>query len=98
MTMCRAREAGRTKSSRAQWVARKYQLEWDEYRSMLEACGGKCEICHEPFDGEPHVDHDHSDGRVRGLLCRRCNFGLGNFRDEASLLRTAIKYLNKNSA
>jgi hypothetical protein len=69
--------------------------------------GGGCAIC---SAGEPggrgrwHVDHDHaccpagrSCGRcIRGLLCTRCNVGLGNFRDNPELLRTAAAYLAKH--
>jgi len=39
------------------------------------------------------VDHDHKNGEVRGLLCHRCNVGLGNFQDNPELLLKAYKYL-----
>jgi recombination endonuclease VII len=52
---------------------------------------GFCPICAEPFSkDEMHVDHDHKTQKVRALLCRKCNLGLGYFQDTvASLLRAA---------
>lgn len=41
------------------------------------------------------IDHSHSSGDVRGVLCHGCNIGLGNFRDDPDLLRKAIRYLAK---
>ena len=58
---------------------------------MLEAQGGLCAICEEaPAD---HVDHDHETGAVRALLCFNCNGGLGQFRDDATVLRAAADYV-----
>lgn len=54
-----------------------YGLSWEEYLLLLEGQDGVCAICHQPSDRELHVDHDHLTGRVRGLLCGRCNTGLG---------------------
>lgn len=44
---------------------------------------------------ELHIDHDHSTGEARGLLCRWCNAGLGHFKDKPHLMIRAIKYLEK---
>lgn len=43
-----------------------------------------------------YIDHCHNSGKVRGLLCKKCNFGLGHFRDDQNLLEKAIKYLQEN--
>src|SRR5438445_9289465 len=64
-------------------------LSKEEYDAMSEYQRGVCAICgKEPTDGERlAVDHDHATGRVRGLLCRGCNTGLGHFTDDPSRLR-----------
>lgn len=58
---------------------------------------GLCAICKAPETPEPkgnlHVDHDHTSGRVRGLLCFPCNAGLGSFKDDIERLEAAIEYL-----
>jgi hypothetical protein len=60
---------------------------------------GKCAICGKEMtkigmDGA-HVDHDHEMDVIRGLLCKKCNSGIGMFRDSVDLLRAAICYLEK---
>lgn len=60
---------------------------------LMEAQGGTCAIC--PRTDDLCVDHDHATGVVRGLLCRSCNSGLGQFRDDPVLLAKAIDYLTR---
>lgn len=60
-------------------------------RLMIEQ-NGVCRICAQPMT-EPCVDHCHSTGRVRGLLCRKCNAALGLFGDDTARLERAIAYL-----
>lgn len=72
----------------------------NQYRDFLKAQKYTCAICPEPI-GEARrntvVDHDHETGKVRGILCRHCNLGLGHFRDSRGYLKRAIEYLNANS-
>ena len=58
----------------------------------------RCGICKKRKDIKKAfaVDHDHSTGDIRGLLCYKCNVGLGYFNDKIKLLQNAIKYLNDN--
>ena len=78
-------------------LAKLYGITLADYDAMLAAQSGQCAIC---SAGEPggnaknwHVDHDHSTGRVRGLLCTRCNIGLGYFQDDPARLASALGYL-----
>lgn len=57
--------------------------------------GGVCAVCFDPLGPDAHVDHDHESGLVRGLLCRSCNLGLGNFKDDPVRLAAAADYLRE---
>ena len=86
----------------------KYRITGHRYMEMLDAQGGTCHICGgSSKDGRAlAVDHDHaccpgvrSCGKcVRSLLCTDCNTGLGSFKDDVTLLRTAIAYLEERHA
>jgi hypothetical protein len=67
----------------------------DEYNAMLAEQGGVCAVCSRPPTSgiSLHVDHDHATGRIRGLLCFRCNNALGDLEDDPALLRAAARYL-----
>lgn len=67
----------------------------EEYILMLIAQDGHCALCPStPKTRRLHVDHDHATGRVRGLLCHRCNRFLPTWMKPAWLLRAA-EYLNR---
>ena len=68
-----------------------YSVEF--YDKLFEQQGGVCKICGKNGARALALDHDHSTGLVRGLLCGRCNLGLGHFRDNVVLLQSAIRYL-----
>jgi hypothetical protein len=80
-----------------------YGISADEYDMRFAEQGGVCAICRQPetqLGGRRGttrlslaVDHDHASGRVRGLLCRNCNRGLGYFNDSPDRLRAAAAYL-----
>jgi hypothetical protein len=79
----------------------KYGMTYDEYQEMYEKQGKKCVICGELGDeSKPHrplyIDHDHKTGKVRGLLCHRCNFMIGQARDDIEILQNGIEYLKKS--
>lgn len=74
----------------------KYDLTVEEFDAMLQEQGYKCAICRReqcPSYGILSVDHDHSTGSVRGLLCASCNKGLGFYLDDPLLLEAAAQYL-----
>lgn len=67
-----------------------------KYDEMLASQNGRCAVCFtDTPDGKGrfHVDHCHSTSKVRGLLCHRCNTGLGLFRDSPDALSRAVEYL-----
>jgi len=74
---------------------RRYGIELDQYDRLLAKQNGACAICrgHNANGYSLSVDHDHVTGEVRGLLCSKCNRGLGLLGDNILGLETAIKYL-----
>lgn len=70
----------------------RYKLHAAEYDQRYAEQGGCCAICREPGD-LLCVDHDHTTGDVRGLLCHECNVGIGKLGDNAERLRVAADYL-----
>lgn len=85
------------RSSRALYfLLRDYGLTPDAYYELLERQNRVCAICDEPdttAKGILSVDHCHETQRVRGLLCHRCNVGLGHFKDDPALLMRAVEYI-----
>ena len=90
---------------RARHLLAKYGITPDDFDAMVEAQGGRCAVCGctEPGGrGTWHIDHDHAccPGQVtcgrclRGLLCSNCNTGLGFFKDNPFVLRSAARYLD----
>jgi DNA-directed RNA polymerase subunit RPC12/RpoP len=90
--------------ARKTMLKNKYGLSVEQYDSMLKEQGGVCAICKQKETivsnkkggvDSLRVDHCHKSSQVRGLLCQNCNFGLGHFKDNIMLLKTAIDYLNR---
>ncbi len=69
----------------------RYGITLDDYCSMLEEQQGCCAICRQ--EKTLVVDHCHDVGRIRGLLCDKCNRGLGCFEDDVERLERAVLYL-----
>lgn len=86
----------RGRCQRNDQLKRLYGITLDEYNKMLAHQGGCCAICMETASSRLHVDHCHSTGKVRGLLCSKCNTGLGAYRDNTELLKAAVDYLEKH--
>lgn len=81
---------------RSKNLRRYYGINPEEYDKLLTWSDGGCAICGAKkgrADLRLYIDHDHTTGMVRGLLCNQCNQGLGNFRDDVRLLKIAIAYL-----
>ena len=77
----------------------KYGITIDDYEHLLHAQNGVCAICGGVQRGvrPMGVDHNHTTGKVRGILCSECNTGLGKFGDDIELLQAALAYLKKGS-
>ena len=79
-----------------------YGITVEQYNDMLGKQEGKCAICFAKKPGGRtkmfFIDHCHNTGEVRGLLCMRCNTGLGLFLDNPKFLLNAISYLKENSS
>lgn len=77
---------------------RKYGITLKEYNEMLINQNNSCKICFGPSGGRGryHVDHDHSTGNVRGLLCHNCNTSLGLLKENKESMKRMIRYLEGN--
>ncbi len=70
----------------------------DDYKMLLKKQNNKCAICKKRNQQKKrfNIDHDHKTGKIRGLLCMKCNVGLGAFEDNIVFLKESIKYLKKS--
>lgn len=76
-----------------------YGITPEIYESMFRAQNGVCSICEAPPINERLcVDHNHTTGKVRGLLCKSCNVAIGRFNDDTRTVKNAISYLEKHAA
>ena len=89
-------------SSRHHHLVRKYGITAVEADALLEKQDGVCAICQKIPDAISgaswHIDHDHSTGEVRGVLCHHCNTALGNFFDDLTIIGRAMNYLESGGS
>ena len=75
-----------------------FNLTKEQYLDMLEKQNHVCAICGNKDNNKKlAVDHCHTTGVIRGLLCSSCNTSLGKFKDSVELLQNAIQYLKDNN-
>jgi hypothetical protein len=88
-------------------IQRKHRLKKDygltpqDYETMLKTQSYLCAICAKHHNAERYglcVDHDHDTGKIRGLLCRTCNCGIGYLKDDLLLVQNAALYLELDGA
>lgn len=87
------------KYARRNQLKHQYGMSIVDYKLLLKKQENKCAICSthkNKLDRILCVDHNHQTGLVRGLLCYKCNAALGAFKDNVSIIKRAIKYLEKN--
>lgn len=85
-------------------MRRKYGINLETFHELLVSQDNRCAICHTKFLSTKNadvpkslwinIDHSHETGKVRGLLCTKCNLGLGSFSDNEKLLYSAANYLS----
>jgi hypothetical protein len=83
-------------------LKRLYGISADEYDTFYREQGGVCAICKQESDAtgknaKLHVDHDHATGKVRGLLCYRCNVSMGFLSENQERIYQILDYLNIHS-
>jgi hypothetical protein len=71
----------------------RFGISREDYQQMLVDQNNSCAICKKEIGWEAAVDHCHTTGKIRGLLCRKCNLGLGGFKDNIETIRKAIEYV-----
>jgi hypothetical protein len=86
------------------WLKRLYGATLEDYEKLFVAQNGLCSICQKPETFTQlgkvtnlSIDHCHQTGKVRGLLCRKCNFLIGQANDDPKILLEAVRYLERAS-
>ena len=70
----------------------------EETRDFFKIENRQCKICHIAITPDTwHIDHDHQTNKVRGILCAKCNRGLGAFGDDLNLIKSAVTYLENST-
>lgn len=89
-----ARETARAKA--LERACERHGITTAEYERLLGEQNERCAICQQQPSDERRlaIDHDHTTGAVRGLLCIRCNTAIGSMRDDPALLQAAVAYLS----
>ena len=95
----KAQHKANPEAARARCYKNKYDITIADYHVMFLEQDGVCKICSKPEPTNVHlaVDHCHTTGKVRGLLCTPCNKALGLFEDKQDSLLNAISYLKSSS-
>lgn len=87
-----------TDGARDSFYRRKFGITLGDYRAMETAQNGLCAICRQQdVNKRLAVDHCHSTGVVRGLLCEPCNLSIGRMGDDPDRLEAAAQYIRANS-
>lgn len=88
------------KWSSEQHLWKTYQLSHDRVEQIFTEQGRCCACCQNTDPGEAawHIDHDHQTNQIRGILCAKCNTGIGQLGDSLSGLQQAVAYLQAHEA
>lgn len=97
------REERRKRTKRISQIKSLYGLTLEQFEDLMDSVGSSCEICKTPLKvggkkGDTDsacIDHCHSTGVIRGVLCRKCNAAIGALGDTTSSVQRAVSYLEK---
>lgn len=80
---------------RAYYLKRAHGISLARYCEILAEQEYRCRICYKPFNSPKatHIDHCHKTGKIRGILCQKCNNALGLLEDSKEILSSALRYL-----
>ncbi len=73
----------------------RYKITKEQYNEIVESQDGKCVLCHEDIGPKSVIDHCHSSGVVRGILCNNCNALVGFSKESIEVLNRTIEYLKR---
>jgi hypothetical protein len=101
----RANKHARTETNKNWKLRAVYGTTPEEYQNLLKQQNYKCVICNIEFVMEPrnnarypHLDHEHSSGWIRGILCSNCNHAIGLLGEDIERMEKAVEYIISNSA
>ncbi len=83
------------KIGRNNHLKKMYGIDQKDYDEILEKQNGVCAVCGKK-DAPLCVDHNHISGKVRGILCRKCNSAIGLLQDDKEIVKRAFEYLEKD--
>ncbi len=82
-------------------IKARFGITEDVYNELYEKQNGRCAICGTDQPSSKHgvfsIDHCHTTGKIRGLLCQHCNKGIGQFKDNIESLLAAVAYLQQKA-
>jgi len=88
------------KGKESKWKQQGIKITHEEYVALFNKQDGKCALCFTPAEELTKslaVDHSHTTGNIRGLLCGSCNQALGLFKDNIEVMKRALSYLDDNT-
>lgn len=76
-------------------LKRTYGIDIVTYNKLLESQNYKCPVCGDVLIS-PHLDHNHTTGVIRGILCQRCNMAMGLLKEDIKILNSMINYISRS--
>lgn len=83
-------------SNRRSHLKRKFGITSEQFDYWFEKQNGRCDICKELSSKTLHVDHNHTTGQIRGLLCSACNTSFGMLKEDINIMLNMIEYARKH--